>query len=172
MSRAIILMGVSGSGKTTIGQKLSFASGWSFYDGDDYHSPENVEKMSRGIPLNDDDRLFWLETLSELILEKRSSGEDLILACSALKRAYRQTLLSKNRDLLFVFLEGDFDLIWQRMKKRKTHYMKPDMLKSQFAILEPPLNALTLSVERPAAELVAEILNFAGIVTSDQSNTD
>ena len=165
-------MGVSGSGKTTIGQKLSSATGWPFYDGDDYHSTENVEKMSRGIPLNDDDRLTWLETLSELILEKRSSGEDLILACSALKRAYRQTLRSKNQDVLFVFLEGDFNLIWQRMQIRKSHYMKPEMLKSQFAILEPPLNALKLSIERPAAELVAEILSYAGVVISEESDSD
>lgn len=172
MSNTIILMGVSGSGKTTIGQALSTTTGWSFYDGDDYHPLENIEKMSQGIPLNDDDRLIWLETLSELISEKSSSGEDLILACSALKRAYRQKLRSKNRDVLFVFLEGDFDLIWQRMQLRKSHYMKPEMLKSQFAILEPPVEALNLSIERPVAELVAAILSYAGIKISDPPDTD
>jgi gluconokinase len=164
-------MGVSGSGKTTIGQVLSSATGWPFYDGDDYHSPENVHKMSRGIPLNDDDRTLWLETLSKLILEKRSSGENLILACSALKRVYRQTLRSKNPDIFFIFLEGDFDLIWQRMQIRQDHYMRPEMLRSQFAILEPPLNALTISIERPVSELLPEILNYAGIDEDDELDT-
>ena len=172
MSKTIILMGVSGCGKTTTGMALSSVTGWPFFDGDDYHSPDNIEKMSQGIPLNDDDRILWLETLSQLILEKRSSGGNLILACSALKRDYRQTLRSKNPDLLFIFLEGDFDLIWQRMQVRKDHYMKPDMLRSQFAILEPPVNALKLSIDRPISELVPEILKYAGVDIVGKPDTD
>jgi len=160
MALAIVLMGVSGSGKTSIGQALSAELGWSFYDGDDYHSPENVEKMSQGIPLSDEDRFHWLETLSNLIIVKRGAEENLVLACSALKEGYRQKLRANNKDLNFVYLEGDFDLIWERMQTREDHYMKSKMLKSQFEILEPPKNALHIDIDRPITEIVREISDF------------
>ena len=160
MSTAIILMGVSGSGKTTIGIALSSQLDWSFYDGDDYHPDENIEKMSRGIPLSDEDRLTWLEILSNLLAEKYLAGENLVLACSALKQVYRQKLRSKNRNLIFIYLKGDFELIWQRMRTRQEHYMKPEMLRSQFDILEPPQDALSLDIHRPVPENVQAIIEY------------
>ena len=160
MSTAIILMGVSGSGKTTIGNALSSQLDWSSYDGDDYHPDENIEKMSRGIPLSDEDRLTWLEILSNLLAEKYLAGENLVLACSALKQVYRQKLRSKNRNLIFIYLKGDFELIWQRMRTRQEHYMKPEMLRSQFDILEPPLDALSLDIHRPVPENVQAIIEY------------
>jgi len=162
MSKAIILMGVTGSGKTTIGQALSSALGWPFFDGDDYHSPENVKKMSQGIPLSDGDRIHWLETLSHLLIENYHRGEDLILACSALKRIYRDQLRSNHADLIFVFLEGNIDMIRQRMQAREKHYMKPGMLESQFQDLEPPQNALQINIDRPINEIVQEIIGLVG----------
>jgi len=162
MSKAIILMGVSGSGKTTIGQALSSALGWPLYDGDDYHSPENVKKMSLGIPLSDEDRLHWLETLSHLLNENYHRGENLVLACSALKRIYRDQLRSNHANLNFVYLEGDIDMIRQRMLAREEHYMEPGMLESQFQILEPPQNALQINIDRPINEIIQEIIGLIG----------
>jgi gluconokinase len=160
MPTAIILMGVSGSGKTTIGNALSSQLDWSFYDGDNYHPDENIEKMSRGIPLSDEDRLIWLEILSKLLAEKYLAGENLVLACSALKQVYRHKLRSKNGHLTFVYLKGDFELIWQRMRTRQEHYMKPEMLRSQFDILEPPHDALSLNINRPVTENVQAIIEY------------
>jgi gluconokinase len=162
MPKAIILMGVSGSGKTTIGQALSSALGWPFIDGDDFHPPENVKKMSQGIPLSDEDRLHWLETLSHLLSENCHREENLVLACSALKRIYRDQLRSNHADLIFVYLEGDIEMIRQRMQAREKHYMKPGMLESQFQILEPPQNALQINIDRPINEIVQEIIDLIG----------
>ena len=153
-------MGVSGSGKTTIGQALASALGWHFYDGDDFHPPENVNKMTRGIPLRDEDRLEWLEILSTLLAEKHIAAENLVLACSALKESYRQKLRSSHPHLDFVYLEGNYDLIWGRMKDREAHYMKPEMLKSQFEILEPPRDALTININKPVSVNVLAIIDF------------
>jgi len=160
MTLAIVLMGVSGSGKTSIGQALSAELGWSFYDGDDFHSPENVGKMSKGIPLNDIERIKWLVSLHKLVSGKLKADENLVLACSALKSNYRQLLRSGNDGLVFVFLKGDIDLIWGRMETRNDHYMKSEMLKSQFEILEPPKNALHIDIDRPITEIVREISAF------------
>jgi gluconokinase len=160
MADTIILMGVSGSGKTTIGRALASALGWTFYDGDDFHTPKNVEKMTLGIPLSDDDRTHWLRKLSALISEKKSSGENMVLACSALKRKYRQQLRASNPELTFVYLKGDFDLIWGRMENRQDHFMNPGLLRSQFEILEPPQNAITLSIDSPVSENVQLIKDY------------
>ena len=162
MSKAIILMGVSGSGKTAIGQALSSALGCTFIDGDDFHPPQNVKNMSKGIPLSDEDRLHWLETLSHLLSENYHRGENLVLACSALKRVYRYQLRLIHADLIFVYLEGDIDMIRQRMQAREKHYMKPGMLESQFQILEPPQNALQINIDRPINEIVQEIIDYIG----------
>ena len=162
MAKAIIMMGVSGSGKTTIGLALSSALDWSFFDGDDFHSPENLKKMSQCIPLRDEDRLRWLETLSHLITENYNRGENLVLACSALKRIYRDQLRSNHADINFVYLEGDIDMIRQRMQTREKHYMKPGMLESQFQILEPPQDALQINIERSINEIVQEIIDVLG----------
>jgi gluconokinase len=159
MAIALVIMGVSGCGKTSIGQALSERLGWSFYDGDDFHSPENVSKMSNGMPLNDDDRTNWLKTLHELISEKLRAGENLILACSALKKKYRHQLRLGNEGLVFVYLNGDFELIWSRMQTRNDHYMKPEMLISQFNTLENPSNALVVNIDQPIEAIIQEIIN-------------
>jgi len=158
MINSIILMGVSGSGKTTIGHALSEELGWSFFDGDDYHPPENIAKMSQGIPLDDRDRQKWLESLSTLLSIQKASGEASVLACSALKRNYQEQLRGNRKDLKFVYLAGDFDLILERMQARRKHFMRAQMLASQFEILEPPPDALVINTDQPVATIVQEIL--------------
>jgi gluconokinase len=132
----IILMGVSGCGKSTIGKRLAEDLGWRFYDGDDFHPQANIDKMARGIPLNDGDRAPWLAILQEMINRHLEMDEPAVVACSALKRAYRDILLKDNDGAFFVHLKGNFDLILRRLKERKGHYMKPGLLESQFETLE------------------------------------
>ena len=153
-----ILMGVSGSGKTTIGEELAGRLGWDFYDADDYHPPENVAKMASGYPLDDDDRAPWLATLHDLISGCLESGRPGVLACSALKESYRRTLLAGNPGAQLIYLKGDIELIWPRMSARRGHYMKPGMLRSQFEALEEPDDALVVDISRPAGDIVAQIL--------------
>jgi gluconokinase len=160
MPRAIILMGVSGCGKTSVGKGLSKALGWPFYDGDDYHSQTNIEKMAQGIPLNDDDRQPWLKKLHGLIIDHLETNQSLIVACSALKATYRNILKGDREEVDFVHLKGSFDLISTRMRKRSEHYMRADMLRSQFADLEEPEDAFTISIEKPVAQIVKEILEL------------
>lgn len=140
-AKIVVLMGVSGCGKTTVGQALAADLSCPFYDGDDFHPPANVAKMSQGIPLNDDDRWPWLNRLAELIGEHLAQEKAAVLACSALKRKYREQLRVGDRDVVFVYLKGTFDLIWQRMQRREGHYMKAEMLQSQFDALEEPTAA-------------------------------
>lgn len=154
----IILMGVSGSGKTTLGKRLAARLGWPFYDGDDYHPPENVAKMAAGIPLTDEDRVSWLETLAELISQSLARGENGVLACSALKGKYREILRGGSENVEFVFLRGSYDLVLERLKGRTGHFMKADLLSSQFAALEEPADALRLEINRSEDELVNEII--------------
>jgi len=151
-------MGVSGCGKTTIGLLLAERLGWPFYDGDDYHPAANVEKMSRGIPLDDEDRKGWLTTLAGLIEEHLQKGQSMVLACSALKQAYRDRLYLDPAQVRFVYLKGSYELIHARIQNRPWHYMKPDMLPSQFAALEEPKDALTIDVGQPPDEIVRQIL--------------
>lgn len=160
MSQAVILIGVSGSGKSTIGKRLSNRLGWEFVEGDDIHPPENVRKMASGIPLNDQDRLPWLRSINALLMEKQAGGESTIVSCSALKRKYRQLLAQGVENLIFVYLEGDYDTIFNRMQSRDPHYMKADMLRSQFEALESPESseALKVSIEQPVERIVKEIL--------------
>ena len=145
----IIVMGVSGSGKSTIGRALAQRLGRPFYDGDDFHPPENVEKMSKGLPLDDRDPLPWLVRLQDLIQDHGHRGETAVLACSALKKRYRDQLRSGADEVRFVYLQGDFDLIWKRMRARSDHYMKSDMLQTQFEALEIPSpdEALIVDIE-------------------------
>lgn len=158
MSDVFVIMGVSGCGKTTIGQALADQLNCPFYDGDDFHPPENVAKMSRGIPLNDADRAPWLARLAALIAGHLVEGETAVLACSALKKQYRDQLRVSDR-VQFIYLEGSFDLIWGRMQARPGHYMKADMLHSQFETLEPPttVEAVTIPIEQDVAAIVAQI---------------
>ena len=156
--KAVVLMGVSGCGKTSVGMQLSQILGWPFFDGDDFHPPENVAKMAAGIPLNDDDRSPWLTNLHNLIAEHLAEGKSLLLACSALKQMYREQLASGNLGIIFVYLKGDFDPIFGRMQARAGNYMKAEMLRSQFEALEEPLDALTVDIGENLDRIVASII--------------
>ncbi|HBX67916.1 MAG TPA: gluconate kinase [Chloroflexi bacterium] len=156
--QAVVLMGVSGCGKTSVGAELSRILGWPFFDGDDFHPPENVAKMAAGIPLNDDDRAPWLANLHDLIAEHLRRGQSVLLACSALKQKYRTQLAAGNPGTVFVHLKGDFDLIFGRMQARAGHYMKAEMLRSQFATLEEPTEALTVDINQNLDRIVVEII--------------
>lgn len=151
-----VVMGVSGCGKTTVGTAWAEKLGCPFYDGDDFHPPENVAKMASGTPLNDADRAPWLAILHDLLLRHVRKGETAVLACSALKKKYRQQLKEGNEQVVFIYLHGSFDLIWQRMQTRHNHYMKAEMLQSQFDTLEPPEadEAFTLEIDQDIATLI------------------
>ena len=158
MSLVFIVMGVSGSGKTTVGQELAQRLGWTFYDADNFHPKENVAKMSSGTPLTDKDREPWLEALNELISKNLEQKKSLVLACSALKEKYRQHLARGHEEQTkFVYLEGDFETIYSRMLSRQ-HFMKPAMLQSQFDTLEEPSNAIVVDVRQPEDAVIEDIL--------------
>lgn len=157
-TRFVIVMGVAGSGKTTVGQALANRLGWDFYDADGFHPIENISKMASGIPLVDEDRVPWLASLRALISASLQQKHPAVLACSALKESYRRELLEGNRDILLVFLKGDYDLIWSRLAARPDHYMKPEMLQSQFDALEEPRGVLTVDVTESVEEIVEEIV--------------
>ena len=152
----VLLMGVSGSGKTTIGLKLAAELGWSFRDADDFHPAANVAKMSAGLPLTDADRAPWLAAIRSHIDAALGRGESAIVTCSALKSAYRSAAISDPKKVKLVHLAGDFNLILERMSRRE-HFMKPDMLKSQFETLEPPTEAVTVNIAKTPEDIVAEI---------------
>jgi gluconokinase len=156
----ILLMGVSGVGKSTVGTILAKQLGWTFADADDFFSAENVQKMHAGIPLNDDDRRPWLEQLGATIRSWLDSRECAILACSALKERYREMLDVNDPRVKLVFLKGGFDQIAQRLHERKGHYMNPNLLQSQFEALEPPSDALAVDVSQ-SPEKIAEFIRRA-----------
>jgi gluconokinase len=160
----VILMGVTGTGKTTIGKLLSSQTGWQFAEGDDYHSEANKAKMHAGIPLNDDDRAPWLASLHEVLLGWYREGRSGILACSALKQAYRDTLSEgiAHNAYRFVLLKVSREHIAERLSKRANHYMNPGLLESQFATLEMPSDALQVSAEGTPEQTVALILSGLG----------
>ena len=150
----VVLMGVSGAGKTTIGALLAGRLGVPFIEGDDYHPPANVAKMARGVPLEDEDRWPWLDRLNELL----KSQPDAVLACSALKDAYRTRLLAGVSDACLVHLHGDEALIAGRLKERRHRYMPASLLQSQLAILEPPRRAIVVDVAGDPASCVEAIV--------------
>ena len=152
----VILMGVAGSGKTTIGQILANQLGWPFFDADDFHSAANRAKMANGIPLTDADRADWLSDLRKLLTEKTQAGQPIILACSALKESYRQ-ILQINAEVYFVYLKGTYKQIRERMKRRKDHYMSAAMLDSQFKILEEPAHALVVDITMEPSAIIDAI---------------
>jgi gluconokinase len=154
----VIVMGVTGVGKTTVGELLGAKTGWPLYDADAYHSPANVEKMRAGIPLTDDDRWPWLDRLNALLRQSESRGESAILACSALKQRYRERLQQGLQNVRWVYLKGDIELIRSRLLLRKGHYMNPALLQSQFDALEPPGNAVTVDVGAEPEVLVERVL--------------
>ncbi|MAT89535.1 MAG: gluconate kinase [Flavobacteriaceae bacterium] len=150
-------MGVSGCGKTTVGTLLANRLNAPFYDADDFHPESNVLKMQQGTSLNDSDRKPWLETLATNIQKWSTEGEA-VLACSALKRSYRD-MLDSNRDAFWVFLQGGYPAIYQRLQQRTDHYMPPALLQSQFDALEPPTKAFRVSVTRSPEHIVDDILS-------------
>jgi gluconokinase len=152
----IVLMGVTGAGKTTIGRVLSEALGWTFYDADDFHSQSNIEKMRSGQPLTDEDRVAWLESLEKLIRDSIRSKSNIVLACSALKASYRLHLLI-DAQVRLVYLKGARSLIQERVAERRGHYMNPSLIESQFAILDEPEHALILDAAGLPEDIVATI---------------
>jgi len=156
--RFFLIMGVAGCGKTTVGRALAGRLGWAFYDADDFHSPENVAKMSSGIPLTDQDRAGWLERLHRLIVDCLENHRPAVLACSALKEAYRQTLLRGTEGVCLVYLRAGYDLCRQRLAARTGHYMPVSLLASQFATLEEPSDALVVDAGLSVEEIVEQIL--------------
>ena len=155
----VIIFGVSGAGKTTIGQALAEELGWRFYEADDFHSQANIDKMRQGVPLTNEDRWPWLESLRQLIKRCLAADENAVLACSALKEAYRRHLrVSDNVKL--VFLRGNYELIANQLRQRHGHFMNPALLQSQFADLEEPQpteRAMVIELGRSPRELVQEI---------------
>lgn len=170
MAHLFVVMGVSGCGKTTVGQALAARLGCPFYDGDDFHPPANVAKMASGVPLNDGDRAPWLARLAGLLKQHEAKGETAVLACSALKQLYREQL-RVSPEVQFVYLAGSFDLIWQRMSQRANHYMKADMLRSQFAALEPPAAAevIHVAIDQAIDAIVDQIVQTADIVRTNDA---
>ncbi|MFN6464006.1 MAG: gluconokinase [Nostoc sp. DedVER02] len=153
----IIVMGVSGSGKTTIGKLLADSLDWEFSDADSFHSPENVEKMRRGIPLTEADRMPWLQDLQTAIKHWLQENKNVVLACSALKDSYRQFLVSDRELTKLVYLKGPYELIQARLKERSNHYMSEKLLNSQFDTLEEPLDAISMEVAQPPQIIVQNI---------------
>jgi gluconokinase len=154
----LIVMGPMGCGKTTIGKMLAEKRGWPFYDADDFHPKENVEKMRAGVALTDEDRKAWLETLHGEIQLWLERGQNTILACSALKRAYRDALGVNQTTVRTIYLKGSYDLIRRRIEERHHPYMDKDLLKSQFNTLEEPTDGLQVDISPPPETIVDTIL--------------
>lgn len=154
--KTIVLMGVSGSGKTTIGRALSQTLGYSFFDADDFHPQKNIDKMSSGLSLNDQDRLPWISRLNDLLCQKQDQG--LTLACSALKESYRQRL-SEGLEINWFYLKGSYKMILQRLENRSHHFMPHELLKSQFNTLEEPDYAIAIAIDKPIEKIIEHIKN-------------
>ena len=163
---ALVIMGVSGSGKSTIGQALAARLGWRFEDGDSFHPPGNVAKMSAGHPLTDEDRWPWLRAIADEIDRVCAAGGRLVIACSALRRDYREILVHGRNDVRIVYLNGTQPLVASRLGERKGHFMPPGLLASQFATLEPPdadEHAVGVSIDAPVEKIVDDILEQLGL---------
>ena len=164
---ALVVMGVSGSGKSTIADRLAARLGWRYEDGDKYHPPANVAKMSAGHPLSDEDRWPWLQAIADEIDRLSATGERAVIACSALKRAYRDILVHGRDDVRIVFLDGTQDLIAARLAARKGHFMPPGLLASQFKTLERPgtnERPIIVSIDAPVERIVDDIVTQLNLV--------
>jgi len=171
MVKAIVVMGVSGSGKTTVARLLAGRLGWRFAEADEFHSPANVAKMRGGVPLTDEDRAPWLAAIASYIDDAIASGKLAVVTCSALKRRYRDVIIGSRPGVALVYLKGDYDTIAKRIAARPHHYMPVSLLKSQFEALEEPAGpeeAIVVSVDLPPDEIVREILQ-AGPIKSHLS---
>ncbi len=153
----VVVMGVSGSGKSTIGKLLAASLNWEFSDADDFHSVANIEKMSQGIPLNDADRMPWLEKLRSTISQWLLEDTNVVLACSALKSSYRQILWQDSERMQLVYIKSSFELLQKRLQQRQNHFMAFTLLKSQFETLEEPKNAIIVEAHQPAIVSVQQI---------------
>lgn len=160
----VLIMGVSASGKTTIGRRLADALQWRFVDADWFHSPSNIRKMSRGTPLSDDDREPWLRALRQAIDTWIHEERNVVLACSALTDASRHILIPDSRAVKLVYLKGSFPLIQSRLAQRPNHFMPQELLPSQFHALEEPADALTLDAAGPPDTIVARIIAALSLV--------
>jgi gluconokinase len=158
----VIVMGTTGSGKTTIGSLLAKRLGWEFVDADDFHPPANVEKMRQGIPLTDADRMPWLQALHDKIVEWTAMNRNVVLACSALKQSYREELRGSS-EVKFVYLKGSYELFSGRVLARKEHFAKQDLIASQFAALEEPTDAIVADAAHSPEEIVSGVRKQLGI---------
>jgi gluconokinase len=169
---ALVVMGVSGSGKTTIADRLAERLGWTFEDGDRFHPPSNVAKMSAGHPLTDEDRWPWLQAIADEIDRVCKAGEHAVIACSALKRAYRDILVHGRSDVRIIYLRGTQELIASQLAVRKGHFMPPGLLTSQFKTLEPPgpdENPVTVSIDAPVEIIVDDIVARLKLTPTDSA---
>lgn len=164
----IVVMGVVGAGKTTVGTRLTEKLGWQFADADNFHSPENKNKISHGIPLTDADRAPWLAALRHRIEQWNAEDRNVVLACSALKRAYRYQLQTGH--VQFVYLKGDYELIAARLRTRHGHFATDSILKSQLRDLEEPTDAIAVSIDQPPDKIVREILERLKITHPDAAS--
>lgn len=162
----IIIMGVEGAGKTTIGKMLAEKLGWKFYDADDYHPKRNIDKMRSGIPLNDEDRWPWLKEVGRLINSCFNLNESCIIACSALKRSYREYLKQQNDKIIFVYLKGDKNTISKRLASRKEHFAGTQLLESQLQTLEEPEGVLTCDISIKPKVITDYIIEKLGLSKS------
>ncbi len=158
----VVVMGVTGAGKTTIGNLLAQRLGWEFADADSFHSPANVEKIRLGIPLDDADRAPWIKALRQAMERWVAERRNMVLACSALKASYRDEL-KIGSEVKFVYLKGTYDLIAQRLRLRHGHFASETILASQFAALEEPNDAITVDIDHSAEEIVADIMRGLGL---------
>ena len=171
MPCVLVVMGVSGSGKSTIGDQLAQRLGWSYEDGDKFHPASNVAKMSAGHPLTDEDRWPWLQAIADEIDRICELGQHAVIACSALKRVYRDILVHRRSDVRMVFLKGSQELIANRLARRKGHFMPPGLLASQFNTLEPPgidENPVTVSIEPSVDAIVDDIVRQLRFDSADR----
>jgi gluconokinase len=160
----VVVMGVSGSGKSTVGRLLARQLGWTFVEADDYHPAANIEKMHRGVPLDDDDRRPWLEAIRYRLEEADARGENVVLACSALKHSYQHYLAGFDPESVrYVYLAGSEELIKRRLAARTGHFMNPALLHSQFETLEPPEGAVRVDITGTPEDIAAEIRRKLGL---------
>ena len=159
-------MGVSGSGKTTVGGLLAARLGWPFFDADEFHPQANIAKMARGTPLTDEDRRPWLQAIRAKMDALEAQGRSAVLSSSALKQTYREVLLKDNDEVRLVYLKGSYDLLKGRLEAREQHFFKPELLASQFEALEEPQNALVVTVDKSPAAVVEAVLEALELYTT------